>query len=180
MKLIVKIIAVVIILIAAFVMYLSMFLPNIPVQEDLEIEITDERIERGKYLANHVTVCIDCHSSRDWSKFSGPVKFNSEGMGGEKFDQEMGMPGSYYAPNITPYGLGDWTDGEIYRAIVSGVNKHGKALFPIMPYPGYGKMDKEDIYSIIVYLRTLPAKTSDIPVSKSDFPMSIIINTIPS
>jgi hypothetical protein len=40
-------------------------------------------------------------------------------------------------------------------------------------------MDKEDIYSIISYLRTLEPINNDVPDSKADFPMNIILNTIP-
>jgi hypothetical protein len=48
-----------------------------------------------------------------------------------------------------------------------------------MPYQAYGKMDKEDIYSIIAYIRTLPAKETTYPERKLDFPLSLIVNTIP-
>lgn len=74
----------------------------------------------------------------------------------------------------------DWTDGEIFRTITSGVDKGGKALFPVMPYLNYGKMDKEDIYDIIAYIRTLQPIENVTPLSHSDFPMNFIINTIPS
>jgi len=40
-------------------------------------------------------------------------------------------------------------------------------------------MDKEDIYSIIAYVRSIPAKENAVPDSKPDFPMNFIINTIP-
>src|SRR5690554_2503217 len=92
----------------------------------------------------------------------------------------MGLPGNYYSRNLTPYNLGDWTDGELFRAITTGVNKDGKALFPIMPYLNYGKVDKEDIYDIIAYLRTLEPIEYDVPESTSNFPMNFIINTIPA
>lgn len=40
-------------------------------------------------------------------------------------------------------------------------------------------MDKEDIYSIIAYLRSLPAIKNDVPESQADFPVSFILHTIP-
>jgi hypothetical protein len=49
-----------------------------------------------------------------------------------------------------------------------------------MPYMAYGKMDKEDIYSIIAYQRTIPAIESNVPKSKPKFPMNFIIKTIPT
>jgi mono/diheme cytochrome c family protein len=44
----------------------------------------------------------------------------------------------------------------------------------------FGKMDREDIYSIIAYVRTLPSIENEVQPSKSDFPMNFIINLIPS
>ncbi len=32
-----------------------------------------------------------------------------------------------------------------------------------MPYPYYGRMDKEDIYSIIAYIRTLKPIANEVP-----------------
>lgn len=122
---------------------------------------------------------MDCHSQRDWSKFSGPPVVGTLGMGGELFDQKFGFPGTYYAKNITPAGIGDYTDGELFRVITTGVNKEGKAMFPVMPYRYYGEMDEEDVKSIIAYLRTLDAIENEVPESSSDFPMNFIINTIP-
>jgi len=160
--------------------YILIFLPNVGSPENLTVQATPERIERGKYLANSVTVCMDCHSTRDWNKFSGPLVTGTLGKGGEIFDQRYGFPGSFHARNITPAGIGDWTDGQLLRAIASGVDKKGRALFPVMPHPSYGKMDKEDLLSIIAYLRTLSPIENKVPDSKADFPMSIILHTIPS
>jgi len=52
-------------------------------------------------------------------------------------------------------------------------------MFPVMPFHYYGQMDEEDIKSIIAYIRTLAPIKSQVPESKSDFPMNFIINTIP-
>ncbi len=71
---------------------------------------------------------MDCHSTRDWSRFAGPMLPDSVGGGGEVFDQSMGFPGKFIAKNITPYALGNWTDGEVYHAITTGVNKAGKSI----------------------------------------------------
>src|SRR5690606_29612674 len=119
------------------------------------------------------------HSTRDWTKFSGPINMQEIGTGGEKFDQSIGFPGEVHVPNITPFHLKNWTDGEIFRAVTSGVKKDGSAIFPIMPYKHYGQMDKEDIYSIIAYIRTLPEKESKTPQRKLDFPLNLLVNTMP-
>ena len=159
--------------------YLKFALPDIAAAPVLKVELTPEHIARGEYLANHVTVCIDCHSTRDWSKFSGPPTPGTLGKGGDIFDQKFGFPGVYYAKNITPEGISRYTDGELFRTITTGVSKEGKALFPVMPFHYYGQMDEEDIKSIIAYIRTLKPIANNVPESKSDFPMNFIINTIP-
>lgn len=91
----------------------------------------------------------------------------------------MGFHGRFISPNITPYALGDWTDGELFRAITSGVNKEGVALFPIMAYHRFGQMAEEDIHAIIVYIRTLPSIAKDNETSVADFPFNLILNTLP-
>ncbi|WP_423145979.1 c-type cytochrome [Rubrolithibacter danxiaensis] len=168
------------IIVGALVSYVKFALPNVGKAPDLKVELTPARIERGKYLANHVTVCIDCHSKRDWTKLGGPLDPQTTGSGGEKFDSNVGFPGEVYSANITPFNLKNWTDGEIFRAITTGVKKDGSAIFPIMPYNSYRQMDKEDIYSIIAYIRTLPERKSTFPERKLDFPLNFIVNTIPT
>jgi mono/diheme cytochrome c family protein len=159
--------------------YVKVSLPDVGEAPAITIDYTPERIERGRYLANSVTVCMDCHSKRDYSKFSGPLTDGTLGMGGDRFDQTVGMPGVFYARNITPAGISRYTDGELFRLITTGVTKEGRAMFPLMPYPYYGKMDPEDIYSIIAYVRSIPAIQNEVPDSKADFPMNFIINLIP-
>ena len=173
-----KVFAGLLLLVFAAIIYVKAALPNTGPAPDIKIERTAARVERGKYLANHVTVCMDCHSTRDWSLYAGPLS-GGLGAGGEAFTQEMGFPGKFFAPNITPYTLASWTDGEIFRAVTTGVNKSGKALFPVMGYHRFGQLDKEDIYSVIAYIRELPAVKKDIPESEPDFPVNFLINTMP-
>ena len=167
------------VLITGGLLYIKIMLPNVGPAPVFTVERTAERVARGEYLANHVAVCIDCHSKRDWSRFSGPPTDGTYGMGGDIFDQKFGFPGVYYAKNITPSGISRYTDGELFRVITTGVNKEGEAMFPVMPFHYYGQMDEEDIKSIIAYIRTLKPIENAIPKSSSDFPMNFILNTIP-
>lgn len=155
------------------------FFPNVEASPQLEVQHTPQQVERGRYLANHVALCMDCHSERVWTKYSGPLNPESLGKGGEIFDENMGFPGVFYSKNITPYNLQHWTDGEIFRLITTGVNKDGKAIFPVMPYPFYRNMAVEDVEAIIAYLRTLEPVESVVPESKASFPLNFILRTIP-
>lgn len=132
-------------------------------------------VERGEYLAHRVAVCMDCHSKRDFTKFSFPPAPGTLGIGASfPFGKAEGIPGEIWAPNITPKRLAEWTDDEIARAIASGVNKQGDTLFPIMPYHNYSRMAKDDLYSIIAYIRTLPSSDSTVPPRKLDMPLSAL------
>lgn len=178
-KFFLTILILIILVIAVTASYVRFVLPDVGAAPDLHIAITPERVQHGEYLANHVTLCMDCHSTRDWKKFAGPMVNGTTGKGGEYFGEEMGFPGTFYSKNITPANLKDWTDGEIFRAVTTGVDKFGNALFPVMPYHYYGRMDKEDVYDIIAYLRTLAPIENKTPDHQIDFPMNFIVNTIP-
>jgi hypothetical protein len=153
--------------------------PKVDPAPSLKVTPTPEKIARGAYLANSVNVCMDCHSERNWEEYSGPLAKGTEGMGGEIFAREFGFPGIFYSKNITPYGLKDWTDGEIYRTITTGVDKDGNVLFPVMPFHLYNQMHDDDIHSIIAYLRTLEPIESTIPEREVDFPFNLIMRTLP-
>jgi mono/diheme cytochrome c family protein len=156
--------------------YFFIVLPRDIPPPDLSVELTPERLERGEYLANAVYGCIYCHSERDWTLFGGPPKPDRIGVGGERFDESVGLSGMIVSPNITPAGIGDWTDGEVYRAIVNGLHKDGYAFFPIMPFDVYLYLPEEDIYSIIAYIRTLQPIESVTPPRRPSLMMQFIGN----
>ena len=135
-------------------------------------------LERGSYLTNRVAGCIDCHSKRDFTKYSGPVIPGTEGGGGLVFDQKLAMiPGTLYGRNITPdpeTGIGTWTDDEILRAMTQGISKNGDTLFPLMPYPNYNHMAKEDLLSIIAYIKTLKPIKNKVPARQLMMPVSMM------
>ena len=156
--------------------YLFVDFPKVGQPSDIKVISTPEGIERGRYLANHVTVCVDCHSLRDWRYLSGPIIPGSEGGGGEEFREPVG---TLYSPNITPAAIGDWTDGEVIRAITEGVRKNGAPLFPLMHYPIYGRMATEDVHAIVAYIRTLAPLQNEPSRTQLSFPVNLIVQTIP-
>jgi len=153
--------------------------PNVGPAPTLTVVSTPELVERGRYLFHHQAACVACHTPWDATKFSFPPIAGKEGAGGSQFAAESGVPGKIYAANITPAALKDWTDGEIYRALVSGVNKRGDALFPLMPYGHYAKLSQVDLHALIAYLRSMPAIENTIPPRQLTFPMNIIVRLIP-
>lgn len=172
-------IGIVVLIVIGAVIYLKTALPRVSEAPDIQIEATPARLERGEYLVTKVMACLHCHSEMDDHTFGKPPVPGTEGAGGEKFDESLGFPGTFYAKNITPAALGDWTDGEIVRAITSGVSKDGTPLFTLMPYHQYGKLAKEDIYSIVAYIRTLDPIENEVPPSEPAFPVNLLIGTMP-
>ncbi len=151
---------------------------DIPVP-DIALPTSPEEIEHGRYVATHVAVCMDCHSTRNWNYYAGPIAPGTLGGGGEVFDESTGLPGRIVSKNITPYALGDWSDGELFRSITGGLQDDGDALFPVMPYDAYRTMDERDALAIMAYLRTLEPIETDIPDHRLDFPLNLIVNSIP-
>ena len=86
------------------------------------------------------------------------------GAGGETFN--LGPAGMLYSPNITPAAIGSWTDGELLRAVTSGVSQDGTPLFPLMPYPHFGAMAEEDVQAVLA-LHAFAEGRSRMPASPS-------------
>ncbi len=158
--------------------YLMFAFPKVPPPAAVTLEPTPERLARGKYLSDHVSMCTDCHSERDWTKFSGPVKPDRIGVGGQEF--ALGGAGVVYGKNITPAAIGSWTDGELQRAVTAGVSKDGTPLFPLMPYPHFGAMAADDMHAILTYVRSWRAIDNQVTPRTLNFPMNLIVRTIPA
>jgi mono/diheme cytochrome c family protein len=106
-------------------------------------------VEHGKYLAEHVAMCIQCHSPRDEAgnilmsrKFEGaPIPFQSP------------WPNSRWA-NTAPsiLGLPQYTTTQAVRLLTTGVSRTGEALrSPMPPF----RMSESDARDIIAYLKSL-------------------------
>jgi Cytochrome c len=144
-------------------------------------ESTPARLARGKYLVDGVTPCMDCHSPHDWTKHDAPILPGMVGAG-QDFSILKGLPGHVVAPNITPdpqTGAGNWSDDALARAIREGIGHDGRTLFPMMPYEHFRDLSDENLASIIVYLRTLPAVRNPLPKTEIIFPVKYLIRSIP-
>jgi mono/diheme cytochrome c family protein len=115
-------------------------------------------VERGRYLVDHVSLCGDCHTPRNWIG----VPKHSLYMAGA--DEKSGPLGEA-VPNITPdkeTGIGDWKQEDIAELLISGTkpdldNVQGLMYEVIQGTPhGYKDMKKEDALAIADYLKTIP------------------------
>lgn len=178
LKILLVIVAIVVLVAGGGIAFLYLKYPDVPPPETITVQSTPEKIARGQYLANHVTGCVPCHSIRDFTKYGGPLMAGTEGAGREPFG-EAGSGFEVYSRNITPAGIGNWTDGEVIRAMTTGVSKDGEPLFPIMPYPKYARLAQEDVESIVAYIRTLKPITQTNLERKLPFPLPLIVRTMP-
>jgi DNA-directed RNA polymerase subunit RPC12/RpoP len=184
-KVVLGLVGLVVVVIGGGLLFLVTMKPKQRPAPDLRVELTPERLARGEYLARSVYLCLDCHSQIDTTKYGTPIKPGTEGGGGECFTKEnAGFPGTVCAQNITPdkeSGVGNWTDGELLRAIREGVSRDGSALFPMMPYQLAKNLSDEDTKSIVAYLRTLKPISNKISKGKAqiDFPVNLFIKFAP-
>ncbi|MEO8281082.1 MAG: cytochrome c [Ideonella sp.] len=119
-------------------------------------------IERGAYLAA-AGDCAACHTAKGGAPFAGGLY--------------MPTPfGEISTPNITPdrrTGIGAWTDEQFYRAMHDGIGHRGEYLYPVMPFPWYTIVTREDVSAIRAYLQTVPAVSKAKEPNRLKFPASI-------
>jgi len=97
----------------------------------------------------------------------------------ESFDG-VPFPKGLVHPNITPdksTGAGTWTDAQFERAIRHGIGHDGRELSDFTPYAFFRGMTDEDVASVIVYLRSLPAVRNPLP--KRNLPYALKVNLHP-
>lgn len=106
------------------------------------------QIERGRYLANDVAKCVECHTPRD---------ANGVLQQGQLF---RGAPVPVRPPSWSPgwairapYISGGAVDAIIVPVLTTGRRPTGEV--PQRPMPNF-KMTQEDAEAVAAYLRSLP------------------------
>lgn len=116
--------------------------------------------EYGRYLANSVALCADCHTPRT-GLLSTP---DTDRLFAGQTDPPAGFPAN--PANLTPdsaTGIGKWSEDEFVRTIETGVNPRGDSLHAFMPWRQYRRMADDDLRAIYRYLRTLPPIEHRVP-----------------
>ena len=99
-------------------------------------------VEYGHYMAQ-VGGCLGCHGS---------------GLSGGAIP---GVPPDYpKAQNITPTGIGRWSDAEVIRALRVGKRPDGTTISTFMPWPYTAQMTDIEIAALIKYLRSVPPRAT--------------------
>jgi mono/diheme cytochrome c family protein len=122
-----------------------------PVVSHVEEPDRGDKLAYGAYLAGPVAHCMECHTPRD----KGRLDLDRLGAGGRSFP-DFGNPGALtVSRNITPEGIGQWSDADVKRAILIGERPDGTKLSPVMPFAAYNGMTSDDVNAITDYLRKL-------------------------
>ncbi|SHK65467.1 Cytochrome c [Shimia gijangensis] len=122
-------------------------------------------VQRGEYLVRGPAGCGNCHTPQTPA---GPDMSNE--LGGFMVDKNPAFEA--WAVNITPGGrVADWSDEELARAIREGIRPDGSVIGPPMPIGLYRDLSDDDLYSIVAFLRTIPASSIETPFSTYNIPL---------
>jgi mono/diheme cytochrome c family protein len=110
--------------------------PHLTPVESVPIDTTPTY---GKYIAD-ISGCHGCHGY---------------GLSG---GQVAGPPGLPPASNLTPAGIGNWTEEDLARAVREGKRPDGTVLNEFMPWKVFRGMTDAEIHAIWLYLRSVPSK----------------------
>jgi hypothetical protein len=143
-------------------------------------------VERGHYLVK-TTGCGDCHTPwvmglqgpmQDTTRLlsghpaamviPGPAQIGPPWMGAidMSFTAFSGPWGVSFTANLTPdsTGLGPWSQDQFIQALRTGKHMgNGRPILPPMPWPAFSNMTDNDLASIYMYLRTIPAVSNKVP-----------------
>jgi cytochrome c553 len=92
----------------------------------------------GAYIAQ---LCVGCHGS---TLAGGPIP--------------GGPPDWKPAANITPSGIGRWSETEFIRAMRTGTRPDGSSIDPLMPWRQYQQMADDELRSLYGFLQTVAPK----------------------
>jgi mono/diheme cytochrome c family protein len=110
-------------------------------------------VERGRYLVEHVSLCIDCHTPRNTMGIPQPSMY----LAGTKKKPPLNVE----VPNITPdkdTGIGEWKREWIAEVLLTGTKPdldNVQGLMSEVVEAGYKNMKKEDAFAIADYLKTV-------------------------
>jgi mono/diheme cytochrome c family protein len=127
-----------------------LYLDRSPVRPD---PARDEAWNRGQYLVEALGHCAECHSARN---MLGAIKSSSRLAGGQ--DQE----GVGFVPNITPAGIGYWSNEDIVETLTTGhtpqLRRIGSSMADVVTDTASLKLS--DRQAIAAYIRSVPARHS--------------------
>jgi mono/diheme cytochrome c family protein len=111
---------------------------------------------RGRYLVDAAAHCAECHSSRN---VLGGIKEKTRFAGGRD------PTGTGFVPNMTPTGIGRWSEADIARMLTDGrtpdLRTVGSSMAGVVDNTRL--LPEEDRAAIAVYVKTLRARPTAPP-----------------
>ena len=111
---------------------------------------------RGRYLVESVAHCAECHSDRN---LAWAVKDETRFAGGPN------PAGVGFAPNITPDGIGSWSEADIVKLLTTGETPGMRFVGAQMAdvVANTATLPESDRRAIASYLKSLPARPTTTP-----------------
>ena len=119
-------------------------------------------VKNGEYMTK-ASGCAACHASGDdLTLLSGGMKMDT-------------FIGTFYVPNITahPNGVAGWSNADYLNAVINGLGKDGRHLYPVMPYTAYAGLKPEDVLDIKAYIDSLPQSDNKVAAHELSFPYNL-------
>lgn len=98
----------------------------------------DDTLGTGRYIAD-IAGCTGCHTPS--------LRGRSD---------QIGPPGTPLPTNITPSGIGHWTEADFVAALRMGKRPDGRPINTFMPWEKYAGMTDFELHALWRYLRTVP------------------------
>jgi mono/diheme cytochrome c family protein len=107
-------------------------------------------VARGRYLAEQVAMCVECHTPRD---LNGELLRSQLFLGASVPVQTPGWVKEWAikAPRIA--GMAQYDEAAAVRLLTTGVSRNGRHLLPPMPQFRMSAQDARDIYAYLKSLR---------------------------
>lgn len=147
-------------------------IPHYPVEmpsavQNLKVPVDSVHVAEGKRIAS--MLCKECHYNPETQKLTGSYRTD--------IPKEFG---EVYSLNIThdkEHGIGNWTDGELYYFLRTGIRPAtGEYVPPFMPK--FPRMSDDDLHAVIAWLRSddpeLQAAPNEYPPNKHNFLVKVL------
>jgi mono/diheme cytochrome c family protein len=121
---------------------LSVMVPEFPL-------VPAEQINQGEARPASVTASVSPEYG-DYLVTTGGCKacHNPNLSGGAKIE---GVP----AANLTPAGIGKWTEADFFKALRNGVRPDGRILSAVMPWPETKNLTDDELRAMWLYIRSV-------------------------
>jgi mono/diheme cytochrome c family protein len=121
---------------------LSVMIPEFPL-------VAAEKIDRGEARPDSVPVGVNT-AYGDYLVTTGGCKscHNPSLSGGGKIEGVV-------AANLTPAGIGGWSEADFFKALRNGIRPDGRILSAVMPWPYTKNLTDDELRAMWMYIRTV-------------------------